>query len=64
MKPVDVDANDDWTNMAMVGISPQICIHKKNSCIIHIFECGICLIASSTEVVIFLSNILSYLHFR
>ncbi|PAN23754.1 hypothetical protein GQ55_4G114900 [Panicum hallii var. hallii] len=24
MKPVDVDPNDDWTNMAMAGISPQI----------------------------------------
>ncbi|KAF8648256.1 hypothetical protein HU200_064828 [Digitaria exilis] len=23
MKPVDVDPSDDWTNMAMVGISPQ-----------------------------------------
>ncbi|KAK3133910.1 hypothetical protein QOZ80_6AG0542650 [Eleusine coracana subsp. coracana] len=24
MKPVDVDPSDDWTNMAMAGISPQI----------------------------------------
>nr|TKW21867.1 hypothetical protein SEVIR_4G148500v2 [Setaria viridis] len=24
MKPMDVDPSDDWTNMAMAGISPQI----------------------------------------
>ncbi|CAN6246412.1 unnamed protein product [Urochloa humidicola] len=24
MKPIDVDPSDDWTNMAMAGISPQI----------------------------------------
>ncbi|WVZ79832.1 hypothetical protein U9M48_027364 [Paspalum notatum var. saurae] len=24
MKPVDVDPSDDWTNMAMAGVSPQI----------------------------------------
>ncbi|GJM98199.1 hypothetical protein PR202_ga15186 [Eleusine coracana subsp. coracana] len=29
MKPVDVDPSDDWTNMAMAGISPQIRILKK-----------------------------------
>ncbi|AQK94632.1 E3 ubiquitin-protein ligase CCNB1IP1-like protein [Zea mays] len=26
MKPMDINPGDDWTNMAMVGISPQICI--------------------------------------
>ncbi|GAB2284313.1 E3 ubiquitin-protein ligase CCNB1IP1 [Dionaea muscipula] len=24
MKPVDINPNDEWTNMAMVGVSPQI----------------------------------------
>ncbi|KAK8985546.1 hypothetical protein V6N11_068800 [Hibiscus sabdariffa] len=26
MKPVDINPNDEWINMAMAGISPQICI--------------------------------------
>ncbi|KAL0696545.1 hypothetical protein Bca4012_063725 [Brassica carinata] len=38
MKPVDTNPNEEWVNMAMAGISPQICILSVN---IVLFTLGI-----------------------
>ncbi|KAI9186427.1 hypothetical protein LWI28_017171 [Acer negundo] len=32
LKPVDVNPNDEWINMAMAGVSPQICILNTLLC--------------------------------